>query len=94
MQTSIDFKVHDYEPSSTMAHLNENRNRFSEQCQLMYDHMIEHGSITSTDAWIMYGITRGASRIHDLRKNGVNIVDEWVVSGKTKVKSYSIKKPL
>jgi hypothetical protein len=91
MQTSIDFKVHDYEPSSTMAHLNENRNRFSEQCQLMYDHMIEHGSITSTDAWTMYGVTRGASRIHDLKKNGVNIVDEWVVSGKTKVKSYSIK---
>jgi thymidylate synthase len=91
MQTSIDFKVHDYEPSSTMAHLNENRNRFSEQCQLMYDHMIEHGSITSTDAWIMYGITRGSARICDLKKNGVNIVDEWVVSGKTKVKSYSIK---
>jgi hypothetical protein len=53
--------------------------------------MIEHGSITSTDAWTMYGVTRGASRIHDLKKNGVNIVDEWVVSGKTKVKSYSIK---
>jgi hypothetical protein len=53
--------------------------------------MIQYGSITSTDAWIMYGITRGASRIFDLRKNGVQIVDEWVVTGKTKVKSYSIK---
>ena len=90
-QTTIDFTVHQYEPQSTQAHLNENRPRFSEQCQTLYDHMIQYGSITSTDAWIMYGITRGASRIFDLRKNGVQIVDEWVVTGKTKVKSYSIK---
>ena len=91
-QTIIDFTVHQYEPSSTQSHLNENRPRFSEQCQTLYDHMIQFGSITSTDAWIMYGITRGSARMHDLKKNGVEIVDEWVVTGKTKVKSYSIKK--
>ena len=67
MQTTIDFTVHQYEPQSTQAHLNENRHRFSEQCQTLYDHMIQYGSITSTDAWIMYGITRGASRISDSR---------------------------
>lgn len=92
MQTTIDFKVHDHEPSSTQAHLNENKPRFSDQCQTIYDHLIQYGSITSTDAWILYGITRGASRIHDLRhKNGIEIVDEWVQQGKTKVKSYKLK---
>lgn len=92
MQTAINFKVHDRERASTNDHLQENKPRFSDQCQTLYDHMIQYGSITSTDAWILYGITRGASRIHDLKKNGVEIVDEWVVVGKTKVKSYSLKK--
>lgn len=92
MQTTFNFEVHERERESTNSHLQENKPRFSEQCKMLYDHMIQYGSITSTDAWILYGITRGASRIHDLKKNGVEIVDEWVVAGNTKVKSYSIKK--
>ena len=93
MQIPLNFEVHDKEPSKTNDHLQENKPRFSEQCQTIYDHLVEYGSITSTDAWILYGITRTASRIHDLKKNGVEFQDppEWIQSGKTKVVNYKLK---
>ena len=91
MQIPLNFEVHDKEPSKTNQHLQENKPRFSEQCQTIYDHLVQYGSITSTDAWILYGITRAASRIHDLKKNGIEITDEWIQQGKTKVKNYKLK---
>lgn len=93
MQIPLNFEVHDKEPSKTNDHLQENKPRFSDQCKLVYDHLVEYGSITSTDAWILYGITRTASRIHDLKKNGVEFQDppEWIQQGKTKVVNYKLK---
>ena len=93
MQIPLNFEVHDKEPSKTNDHLQENKPRFSDQCKLVYDHLVQYGSITSTDAWILYGITRCASRIHDLKKNGVEFQDppEWIQQGKTKVVNYKLK---
>lgn len=92
MQTALNFTVHDRERAETNAHLQENKPRFSDQCKTLYDHMIQYGSITSTDAWILYGITRGSARMHDLiHKNGIEITTEWIQQGKTKVKNYKLK---
>jgi hypothetical protein len=60
---------------------------------LIYNHIIEHGSISIIDADKMK-IRRLASRIGDLKKNGIVFNDdEWIGTGRTKIRSYSIKKP-
>lgn len=38
------------------------------------DHLKEHGSITSMEAFKCYGITRLSARIKELRDKGYNIV--------------------
>ena len=45
----------------------------SPQARTLYDHMTEHGSITSAEAYEKYGIFRTASRIHEIRKAGIGI---------------------
>lgn len=47
------------------------------QCQMIMNHIDNKGSITTMEAFEM-GITRLASRVHDLRKRGVDIVSETV----------------
>lgn len=47
------------------------------QCQMVLNRIEKAGSITTMEAFEM-GITRLASRVHDLRKMGVNIVSETV----------------
>lgn len=49
------------------------------QCQKVLKRIEDHGSITTMDAFHM-GITRLASRIHDLRKMGIEIISETVYS--------------
>lgn len=44
------------------------------QAQIIYDHMDHNGSITQLEAYELYGITRVASRIHELREQGIGIV--------------------
>ena len=41
-------------------------------------HLQDFGSITSAEAITEYGIMRLASRVNDLRRNGTNIVSEYV----------------
>lgn len=59
------------------------------QQQLIEDHLInrEHG-ITSWDAITTYGITRLAKYIHDLRRAGYKIADEYEIEGARKWKRY------
>lgn len=103
MQTTIDFTVHQYEPQSTQAHLNENRDRFNKQCKLVYDYMVEHGSINPIQALNdlpdtidedgnvkKNKVIRLSSRIHDLKKNGVNIDKKMVKIGETSIMKYWI----
>ena len=43
------------------------------QCELVLDHLKNHGSISHKEAEELYGIARLAARIADLRKLGVRI---------------------
>lgn len=44
------------------------------QANMVLDHMINHGFITSMEAFGMYGITRLSARIYELREAGHNIL--------------------
>ena len=53
------------------------------QCERVLRHMRDYGSITSAEAITEYGIYRLASRISDLKKQGIPIEKE-MVSGKNR----------
>lgn len=53
------------------------------QCDLILMHMKKYGSITHMEAASEYGIARLASRINDLRRQGVAIKSE-IVTGKNR----------
>lgn len=53
------------------------------QCERVFRHIQDYGSITSAEAIQEYGIYRLASRISDLKKLGVPINKE-MVSGKNR----------
>ena len=46
------------------------------QCHRILQHLKEHGSITADEAKALYGVARLASRISDLRAQGLEIVSE------------------
>lgn len=46
------------------------------QCERILRHMKDYGSITSLEAVNEYGIMRLASRINDLRAEGIAIISE------------------
>lgn len=46
------------------------------QCDKIIRHLKTFGSISSLEAITEYGILRLASRIHDLKRQGYNIVSE------------------
>ena len=48
------------------------------QCERIYRHLKDYGSITSLEAMQEYGIMRLASRISDMKKAGVAIRAETV----------------
>jgi len=58
------------------------------QCEKIIDYMEEHGSITQLEALQYCGCLRLASRIHDIRRMGVNIVAE-TIKVKNRDGSYS-----
>lgn len=53
------------------------------QCDLILMHMKKYGSITHMEAETEYGIARLASRINDLRRQGVAIKSE-IITGKNR----------
>lgn len=53
------------------------------QCDRIQRHLEDYGSITSLEAMQEYGIMRLASRIADLKRQGVHIEKE-MVSGKNR----------
>ena len=48
------------------------------QCELVLDHLRNHGSISHREAESLYGIARLAARINDLTRMGVSIRRETV----------------
>ena len=55
----------------------------AKQTDLILMHIEKYGSITSLEAEKEYGIMRLASRINDLRRQGVSIKSE-IVTGKNR----------
>lgn len=53
------------------------------QCEKIVEYIREYGSITTMEAFTVLGITRLASRIHDLQSEGFNIERE-IVKGKNR----------
>ena len=53
------------------------------QCDLILMHMKKYGSITHMEAESEYGIARLASRINDLRRQGVAIKSD-IITGKNR----------
>ena len=47
------------------------------QLNILLKHLSDKGGITSLEAIKLYGITRLASRVCDLRQQGYEIVDCW-----------------
>lgn len=91
MQIPINFTVHERESCSTNNHLQANKKRFNKQCQLVYDYMVEHGSINPIQARDELGVMRLASRCCDLRGCGVEIESEFIKLNETQIKKYWIK---
>lgn len=54
------------------------------QCKMILDYLEAHGSITAWEAMEQLHIMRLASRVHDLRKHGCNIVGKMVTNGNGK----------
>ena len=50
------------------------------QCEMIMQHLEQYGSITAAEAMNEYGIARLASRISDLRKDGVRIQRKMVTA--------------
>ena len=67
------------------------------QRMVVLRHLKRYGTITSWEAIREYGITRLSAVIFDLRKNGHNIPDRWVVftnrfGEQSKFKEYLYRK--
>lgn len=67
------------------------------QRTMVLDYILDHGGITPKDAENKLGIMRLASRIHELKKDGYPICDEWISKknrfGKeTRYKKYTLGK--
>ena len=69
------------------------------QRRMVLDYILDHGGITPKDAEDKLGIMRLASRIHELRKEGYPITDEWVTKKnrfgiETRFKKYTLGREL
>lgn len=69
------------------------------QRRMVLDYILDHGGITPKDAEDKLGIMRLASRIHELKKEGYPIEDEWVTKKnrfgiETRFKKYTLGKEL
>ena len=53
------------------------------QCEKIIRHLCDYGSISSLEAITEYGILRLASRISDLKRQGIDIVSE-TMTGKNR----------
>ena len=61
------------------------------QCQRIVDYMTRFGSISTLEAFNDLGVARLASRIHDLKCQGYNIISETKTSKNRYGESVSFK---
>lgn len=61
------------------------------QARTIYDHLLQGGSLTSADAWDMFGIQRLPNRISEMRnKYHIKFYDKEHRKGKAKWLEYSL----
>lgn len=73
----------------------ENINSKPTQCEKIYKYLKDFGSITQYEALTDLGVMRLASRISEMRKNGIKIIDKMIcVKNRYKencyIKQYSL----
>jgi hypothetical protein len=79
MQITIEqqFQIHERENNSdSELILKANKERFSNQCRIVYDALLRGEKLTTASALIKYGIGDLRRRIADLIENGVDIQKE------------------
>lgn len=90
-------EIHDRENSKEAeTFLNENRDKFSNQCLLVLKILYSGVRLTVEDALVKYKIASLPRRIGDIREAGITIVkDEWVKdeNGKRLYKQWYIEIP-
>lgn len=57
-----------------MANINDNEKSAKSQCDMIIAYLKKGYSITQLDALNLFGCFRLASRVHDLRERGYNII--------------------
>ena len=67
------------------------------QCPRLYRYMLQGHKVTSLDAWRHIGIARLASRVHDLKEQGIDVKSEWIevdnqYGEKCRVKEYRLER--
>jgi glycerol-3-phosphate responsive antiterminator len=61
-----------------MENVMSNENQRPTQCQKILRHLNDYGKISSLEAVLEYGIMRLASRMHELKKRGIEFTVELV----------------
>ena len=88
-QLPLDFTHRQENNYQSRKHLEENREKFNRQCQLVYDLLRSGVRLTVLSAITEYGISSLPRRILDLKEAGVEIKDCWVrADGKERWKEY------
>jgi hypothetical protein len=93
MQLALDFSCHrDENNHDSRRHLEENRDKFSRQCALVYSLLKSGVRLTMKSAINEYGIGDIRRRIKDLKDiSGVEVKDRWIkVDNKTRYKEWWI----
>lgn len=88
-QLHIDFAVHARENSAgNQKHLDENRVKFSKQCELVFN-LLQSGKRLTRRGAYEYGIASLERRCADLRMNGIDVKSDWIIiEGKRSHKEY------
>jgi hypothetical protein len=84
-QLAIDFEVHSRENNpESESHLNENRQKFSDQCKKVLSLLQDGVRLTTINA-PSYGILSLPRRIKDLKDyNGIEVKERWLTNPKIK----------
>lgn len=80
-QLALDFTHRQENNYQSRKHLEENRQKFSDQCQKVYSLLSSGVRLTVLSAITEYGISSLPRRILDLKENGIEIRDRWVKEG-------------
>lgn len=89
-QLELDFSPHRQENNyQSRRHLEENREKFSAQCQQVHDLLQSGIRLTVLSAITEYGISSLPRRILDLKEEGVEVRDRWIeIEGKRSHKEW------